>query len=939
MYTKASKAYPDLLRAQNKVRLRSFNSQAISQLGTSEKNVEVKTRKGVAKAVDSDVELEEDEIYPPFVDPTEPEERCFDPICFLRIPRSEYREVKDLALCNKRITRLHKNVQFLENLDTLILCRNHIKEFSFLLPERRGVKTIAEPSSRSGASASSGDDVGVRNIDCGDITSSWCRPRGCHLLQRLFASHNLIRTLDGDIPRLRHLKVLLLAYNRLSNLAVVSTQLRRLRNLCELDLRGNPLCEEVGYRSFLIFEQPNVEILDRRRVEVGERNAAAKQFSVRAVDTFDEFDVGHVPTGVRSGRKSLVEHEKSEVAARNDAAPTANGDVRKKTQGSQNQKSLETEGKRRQSQNCGVARGAFPSTVGRNPRGSVRNSFRASEPSTPLLTEGILKNSTTQQLADSSARRTVRRASRPSLCEMLLEKKVRLLGKEKARRLELQEEAEKASRQEVVEAHKSFHFLWAMSGRGMPLCTEKFDPTLNTQDASNIGGAGESTPRAIAMRRKSVVAKQQPADAVGKGATKQTVLSIPSSPKRVKLPTLPSQMPGGTDHCIMYDALLVREEMKNKRVWNKPLCVPASPRLGQIRELISSTNKLLQLSGRTSQTDLCASFPPEHAHVLRDICMNKECLIPRPWEGSDEMPFTCTRDIFEYLSGVAMALLLPSEVSNIDNNFMINSAEVPQANDQQRGRRPQRKEKRVTHDVSRTQASSTSSFHTSVSGFLNLKLPMVLTSTVAELGPLEDNTIKRLTSLLDVNTGARDLCYRQLTEAFRNSYAPRCTEMQSPVQVEGEDRAQISAVEPRRSHRHNSRTRLRAERRLGSKCTTAHSESQVSTGFQGSSVSEKKPLLMLSQSLLDLVRYLPFVRSRLNYFTKECEEAVREGHDFKDLPMWFSRLQRASQHYEKLLQAIRCAGMSERDAEDHFVDFEGMMRVDVRKVGTCFSPV
>lgn len=101
-------------------------------------------------------------------------------------------------------------------------------------------------------------------------------PRGCRRLKHLYLSDNRISTVDGDLQKLKYLETLLLANNLLSDLHAVSRKLRHLLCLKTLDLFGNPLCEQQGYRLYMIAHHPTLEVLDRERITDAERRLAAE---------------------------------------------------------------------------------------------------------------------------------------------------------------------------------------------------------------------------------------------------------------------------------------------------------------------------------------------------------------------------------------------------------------------------------------------------------------------------------------------------------------------------------------------------------------------------------------------------------------------------------------------------------------------------------------
>ena len=179
---------------------------------------------------------------------------CPDPAYVLNIPQQELRHTTELHLGGHNIARIHPNFQAFLNLETLWLNNNRIERIDNLLPapcntEQRSV------------------------TDCN---------RGCLRLKKLYMSNNALTTLEGDLQRLKYIEVLLVANNKLSNMEAVAQQMSHLRFLKQLDLFGNPLCEEENYRLFFIYTLPSLQVLDRRTVTEIERQHAKQQFLPRA---------------------------------------------------------------------------------------------------------------------------------------------------------------------------------------------------------------------------------------------------------------------------------------------------------------------------------------------------------------------------------------------------------------------------------------------------------------------------------------------------------------------------------------------------------------------------------------------------------------------------------------------------------------------------------
>jgi len=91
-------------------------------------------------------------------------------------------------------------------------------------------------------------------------------------LKFLYMSNNKVFTLVGSSLRnLRNLEVLLLANNQLTDLSQQINELVKLPFLRQLELIGNPVCEESNYRLFMIHSMPGLQVLDRHVITDLER--------------------------------------------------------------------------------------------------------------------------------------------------------------------------------------------------------------------------------------------------------------------------------------------------------------------------------------------------------------------------------------------------------------------------------------------------------------------------------------------------------------------------------------------------------------------------------------------------------------------------------------------------------------------------------------------
>ncbi|CAG9462989.1 unnamed protein product [Pedinophyceae sp. YPF-701] len=96
-------------------------------------------------------------------------------------------------------------------------------------------------------------------------------------IKHLYAHENLISTLEGSLSRFKFLTSLDVSNNRLRDLDNVLAFLSRFQHLENLNLRGNPCCEEPSYRLIVLSQMPWLTVLDQHVVTQGEL-ARAERF-------------------------------------------------------------------------------------------------------------------------------------------------------------------------------------------------------------------------------------------------------------------------------------------------------------------------------------------------------------------------------------------------------------------------------------------------------------------------------------------------------------------------------------------------------------------------------------------------------------------------------------------------------------------------------------
>ncbi|EFJ52944.1 hypothetical protein VOLCADRAFT_120248 [Volvox carteri f. nagariensis] len=94
-------------------------------------------------------------------------------------------------------------------------------------------------------------------------------------LKALYAHDNQICTLKGSLIDFKFLEILDLSNNQLRDLEKQIKVLEKFKFLHELNLKGNPMCEEPDYRHLVIHRMPALKVLDQHVITPLERRKAA----------------------------------------------------------------------------------------------------------------------------------------------------------------------------------------------------------------------------------------------------------------------------------------------------------------------------------------------------------------------------------------------------------------------------------------------------------------------------------------------------------------------------------------------------------------------------------------------------------------------------------------------------------------------------------------
>ena len=106
-------------------------------------------------------------------------------------------------------------------------------------------------------------------------------------LKNLYLHNNRIASLVNKsccIGSLAHLELLQLQNNLLQDLQATLKVLEKLTDLRQLNMMGNPLCNEQDYRARVIYTLPELELLDNKEVTPLEREAAVKLFAAPKIE-------------------------------------------------------------------------------------------------------------------------------------------------------------------------------------------------------------------------------------------------------------------------------------------------------------------------------------------------------------------------------------------------------------------------------------------------------------------------------------------------------------------------------------------------------------------------------------------------------------------------------------------------------------------------------
>ena len=95
-------------------------------------------------------------------------------------------------------------------------------------------------------------------------------------VKHLFLQNNNIKSIDGIFDLLKYIETLLIYNNELRDLDKILKNLRVLTSMKHLELFDNPAAHEPNYKFRVLHDLKPLEILDRHKVSVVEKDEAIK---------------------------------------------------------------------------------------------------------------------------------------------------------------------------------------------------------------------------------------------------------------------------------------------------------------------------------------------------------------------------------------------------------------------------------------------------------------------------------------------------------------------------------------------------------------------------------------------------------------------------------------------------------------------------------------
>jgi Leucine-rich repeat (LRR) protein len=98
-------------------------------------------------------------------------------------------------------------------------------------------------------------------------------------IKHIFVQNNKIKSIDGIFDILKHIETLVLYDNELRDLDNIIKNVKVLTSLRHIDLFDNPAAHEPNYKMRVLNDLQQLEILDRHKVSIVEKDEAVKFMS------------------------------------------------------------------------------------------------------------------------------------------------------------------------------------------------------------------------------------------------------------------------------------------------------------------------------------------------------------------------------------------------------------------------------------------------------------------------------------------------------------------------------------------------------------------------------------------------------------------------------------------------------------------------------------
>lgn len=95
-------------------------------------------------------------------------------------------------------------------------------------------------------------------------------------IKHLFCQQNKIKSIEGIFENLKHIETLIIYDNELRDLDKIMKSLKPLTSMKTLQLFDNPAAHEPNYKMRVLNDLPNLEIFDRHKVSIVEKDEAMK---------------------------------------------------------------------------------------------------------------------------------------------------------------------------------------------------------------------------------------------------------------------------------------------------------------------------------------------------------------------------------------------------------------------------------------------------------------------------------------------------------------------------------------------------------------------------------------------------------------------------------------------------------------------------------------